>query len=103
MTAEQRGRQSHLFTLRLWAGALEEGQNEWRGRVHCVGTDEVRYFRDWPGLIPLLLAMLRDAERQEIPMDLLQTSSAPNDSPIIDQETADGDGPDPLIQAMPGK
>jgi hypothetical protein len=96
MTAEQRGRQSHLFTLRLWAEALEEGQDEWRGRIHCVGTDEVRYFRDWPGLIPLLLAMLRDAERKEISIDLLQTLPAASDSTVIDQETADGGRPDPL-------
>jgi hypothetical protein len=96
MTAEQRSRQSHLFTLRLWTEALEEGQNEWRGRVHCVGTDEVRYFRDWPGLIPLLLAMLRDAERQEIPIDLLQSLSAASDSTAVDQEIADGDHSAPL-------
>jgi hypothetical protein len=96
MTAEQRSRQSHLFTLRLWTEALEEGQNEWRGRVHCVGTDEVRYFRDWPGLIPLLLAMLRDAERQEIPIELLQSLSAASDSTAADQEIADGDRSDPL-------
>jgi hypothetical protein len=96
MTAEQRSRQSHLFTLRLWTEALEEGQNEWRGRVHCVGTDEVRYFRDWPGLIPLLLAMLRDAERQEIPMDLLQTLPAASDSAVVEQDAADGDRSAPL-------
>jgi hypothetical protein len=76
MTTEQRGRQSHLFTLRLWAEQLEDGHNEWRGRVHCVGTDEVRYFRDWPGLIPLLLSMLRDAERKEVAIEMLKAIAA---------------------------
>ena len=73
MRADGANRQSHLFTLRLWTEEVEEGQSEWRGRVHYVATDEVRYFRDWPGLIPLLLAMLRDAERKGTLPDLLQS------------------------------
>ncbi len=56
---------NQLFTLRLWSETLADGGSEWRGRIHCVGTDEVRHFRDWPGLLPMLLAMLREAERRE--------------------------------------
>ena len=61
MPTDPSNRQSHLFTLRLWAETLEEDQVEWRGRLHHVTTDEVRYFNDWPSLIPVLLTMLRDA------------------------------------------
>jgi hypothetical protein len=70
----------------LWTEEVEEGQTEWRGRVHYVTNDEVRYFRDWPSLIPLLLAMLRDAERKNTLPELLQ-SLAPNrdrSSPLQD-------------------
>ena len=86
MTQEQSGRQNHLFTLRLWTEQLEEGESEWRGRVHCVGTDEVRYFRDWPSLIPLLLAMLREAERKNIPTNLLQSLPPANREDMARQE-----------------
>lgn len=72
MSSDSTNRQSHLFTLRLWAEEVEEGQTEWRGRVHYVTGDEVRYFRDWPSLIPLLLAMLRDAEQKNTLPELLQ-------------------------------
>jgi hypothetical protein len=50
----------HLFTLRLWQVALEEGKSEWRGRIFYTATGEVRHFRDLASLIPLLLAMSRD-------------------------------------------
>jgi hypothetical protein len=91
MRSEHTNKQSHLFTLRLWTEELEEGQSEWRGRVHYVTTDEVRYFRDWAGLIPLLLAMLRDAERKGVLPELLHTLSADgNDANLSVPESFDG-------------
>lgn len=79
MPSDSSSRQSHLFTLRLWAEEIEDGQTEWRGRVHYVTTDEVRYFRDWPSLIPVLLSMLRDAERQHTLPDLLKSLAPDGD------------------------
>lgn len=56
---------SHLFTVRLWLEDLGEGRTEWRGQVRHVLSGEVRYFRDWPALITLLLAMLQAAEERD--------------------------------------
>lgn len=56
-------RRSHLFTVRLWQEELSDGQLEWRGKVQLLGENQVRYFRDWAALIPLLLSMLRNAGR----------------------------------------
>jgi hypothetical protein len=80
MASNSTNRQSHLFTLRLWTEEVEEGQTEWRGRVHYVTADEVRYFRDWPSLIPLLLAMLRDAEQKNMLPELLQALAPGQDA-----------------------
>jgi hypothetical protein len=52
---------SQLFILRLWSEPQTDGRVEWRGRLHYIQTNEVRYFRDWPALIPSLLMMLRQA------------------------------------------
>jgi hypothetical protein len=52
---------SHLFTVRLWAEDLGNGQIEWRGKLQHVTSGEARYFRDWPVLIALLQAMLPNA------------------------------------------
>ncbi len=49
-----------LFVLRLWRVLLADGHYEWRGRLQHAQTNEIRHFRDWPALIPSLLAMLRD-------------------------------------------
>ena len=49
---------SHLFTVRLWAEDLGDGQIEWRGKLQHVTSGQARYFRDWPVLIALLQAML---------------------------------------------
>ncbi|MEZ4635589.1 MAG: hypothetical protein R2856_11605 [Caldilineaceae bacterium] len=62
MPSESSHRPSHLFTLRLWTEDQTDEDPTWRGRLHCVTTDEIRYFQDWPSLIPLLLNMLREAE-----------------------------------------
>ncbi len=50
---------SHLFTLRLWGQINEDGRIQWRGQIHHINNDDIRYFQDWAALIPLLLAMLR--------------------------------------------
>lgn len=55
---------SHLFTLRLWPEDDENGQQIWRGKIYSVSTEDTRYFRDWPALIPLLLAMLQEMENE---------------------------------------
>jgi hypothetical protein len=57
-------KQEHLFTLRLWRETVEEGQSEWRGRLYHAATGEVRHFRAWSSLIPLLLAMMQDASQK---------------------------------------
>ena len=44
------GNQSHLFTVRLWAEDLGDGQSEWRGKVQHVSSGATRYFRDWSTL-----------------------------------------------------
>jgi hypothetical protein len=63
--AGQPPHRSHLFTVRLWLEDLGEGRTEWRGQVRHVLSGEVRYFRDWPTLITLLLAMLHTAEERD--------------------------------------
>ncbi len=50
---------SHLFTVRVWLEKDENGRNEWRGKLRHIPSDEVRHFRGWTALIPLMLDMLR--------------------------------------------
>ncbi|GHO87373.1 hypothetical protein [Dictyobacter formicarum] len=52
---------SHLFTLRVWQEEVGGGQVEWRGKVQLVTGNDVRYFRQWQALAPLLQSMLQDA------------------------------------------
>lgn len=52
---------SHLFTVRVWEEEIRPGQTEWRGKVQLLTNGEVRYFREWAALGPLLLTMLRDS------------------------------------------
>lgn len=52
---------SHLFTVRVWQEDLGEGQTEWRGQVRLVASGDVRYFREWSALVPLLVTMLAEA------------------------------------------
>jgi hypothetical protein len=58
------GSHSHLFTVRVWQEEVRAGQTEWRGRVQLVSSGEVRYFREWAALAPLLLAILSEWESQ---------------------------------------
>ena len=59
-------RATRLFTLRIWQEEAGEEQVEWRGKVQALPDGEAYYFRDWPGLILHLQAML-DAGRAEQP------------------------------------
>lgn len=51
-------RPTRLFTLRLWQERISAEQSEWRGKVQALPEGEAYYFRDWPGLIRQLEAML---------------------------------------------
>jgi len=62
-------RESHLFTLRLWAEEDEQGGTLWRGKLCHVMSDQTRHFRDWPALIPLLLSMLPKDEPSSPPVE----------------------------------
>lgn len=53
---------SHLFTVRVWEEEIDRGQTEWRGKVHLLTSGDVRYFRRWAALAPLLVTMLTELE-----------------------------------------
>jgi hypothetical protein len=53
---------SHLFTVRVWKEEVRNGHIEWRGKVQLVNGGDVRYFREWAALVPLLLAMLSELD-----------------------------------------
>lgn len=58
-TTKQQAR-SHLFTIRVWEEEIGAGQSEWRGKVQSLASGEVRYFREWVSLVPLLRNMLEE-------------------------------------------
>lgn len=49
---------SQLFTIRVWQEKADD-QIQWRGKLRHVPSGEIRYFRGWAALIPLMLDMLR--------------------------------------------
>ena len=53
---------SHLFAIRVWEEEIGTEQSEWRGKVQLCSSGDVRYFREWATLAPLLLAMLSESE-----------------------------------------
>ena len=53
---------SHLFTVRVWKEEVSNGQIEWRGKVQLITNGNVRYFRGWEGLVPLLITMLLELD-----------------------------------------
>ena len=53
---------SHLFTVRVWEEEIGTHRTEWRGKVQLFTNGEVRYFRQWTRLLPLLLAMLSELD-----------------------------------------
>jgi len=58
---------SHLFTVRVWKEEVRNGQIEWRGKVQLVNSGDVRYFRELAALVPLLIAMLSEADSMSEP------------------------------------
>jgi len=55
---------SHLFTVRVWEEEIGTEQTEWRGKVQLFPGGEVRYFREWTALMPLLLTMLSESKSE---------------------------------------
>lgn len=49
---------SHLFTVRIWKEEIGTNQCEWRGKVQLFPGGEVRYFREWNMLVPVLIDTL---------------------------------------------
>ena len=66
MTQGRTHQRTHLFTLRMWAEVLDDGQSEWRGKVQHVLSGQARYFRDWDTLITYLQDMLPPDYRVKI-------------------------------------
>lgn len=62
MDKPKRRPRSHLFTVRVWQEEVRKGQTEWRGKVQLFTSGDVRYFREWTALAPLLLTMLSESE-----------------------------------------
>ena len=57
---------SHLFTLRVWPEVDEAGETRWRGKLRHIASGEIRHFRGWAALIPLILDMLRRYHNQKL-------------------------------------
>lgn len=55
---------SHLFTVRVWEEEIEPGVSELRGKVQLLTSGEVRYFRGWAALVPLLVALLLELDSE---------------------------------------
>jgi hypothetical protein len=55
---------SHLFTVRVWEEEVGTDQTEWRGKIQLFTNGDVRYFREWAALVPLLLMMLSESESE---------------------------------------
>jgi hypothetical protein len=53
---------SHLFTVRVWQEEIGTDQTEWRGKVQSHTSGDVRYFREWAALVPLLVTMLSELD-----------------------------------------
>jgi hypothetical protein len=55
---------SHLFTIRIWEEEIEADSTELRGKVQMFPSGEVRYFREWVALVPLVRAMLAELKSE---------------------------------------
>lgn len=53
---------SYLFTVRVWEEDMTADRTEWRGKVQLFLNGEVRYFRNWTDLAPLLITMLSESQ-----------------------------------------
>ncbi len=60
---------SQLFTVRVWQVESADGSSEWRGKLQHVPSGEIRYFRGWAALIPLMLDMLRRHPSPSLPTE----------------------------------
>lgn len=58
---------SYLFTVRVWQEEIGTDRVEWRGKVQLVTNGDVRYFREWAALAPLLLTMLSELDSDPEP------------------------------------
>ncbi len=61
---EEQQPHSQLFTIRVWRETEPDGQTQWRGKLRHVPSGEIRHFRGWAALIPLMLDMLRRHDAQ---------------------------------------
>jgi len=59
MPAHKREVRSNLFTLRVWLEQVDDGREEWRGRVQHVVSGETIFFRDWDTLLAFLRGEVR--------------------------------------------
>ena len=50
-----------------WQEEIGTDQVEWRGKVQLVTNGDVRYFRGWTALAPLLLTMLSELDSNPEP------------------------------------
>lgn len=62
-------RSTRLFTLRLWQEHISAEQSEWRGKVQALPEGDAYCFRDWPGLVRQLEAMLAAGEIEQPKLD----------------------------------
>jgi hypothetical protein len=53
--------------VRVWQEEIGTDQVEWRGKVQLVTNGDVRYFRGWTALAPLLLTMLSELDSNPEP------------------------------------
>jgi hypothetical protein len=56
---------THLFAVRLWVEAFNDGKGELRMQVKHVMSGETRYFRDWSTLAIYLDEFVQRLEREE--------------------------------------
>ncbi|MAT99811.1 MAG: hypothetical protein CL608_21940 [Anaerolineaceae bacterium] len=61
--------ESQLFTIRVWLETDAGNQRQWRGKLRHVPSGEIRHFRGWAALIPLILDMLNRYTTTKTPDD----------------------------------
>lgn len=59
MNDDEQYAHSQLFTVRVWQAEDADGRTEWRGKLRHIPSGEIRHFRGWAALIPLMLDLLR--------------------------------------------
>lgn len=71
--------ESQLFTVRIWQEVSADGQVEWRGKLRHVPSGEIRHFRGWAALIPLMFYLLRRHAAGELSAPTGATGNLPGD------------------------